>query len=285
MTLYQLIEMYGLNPADFKIVRHSYKGLDSLATFRSKPELFNAYQSFQKASGGPNFDKAKTIAVFCSYHGTQALFLGLWQVGKKVPSIQSPHRQRELVESLGFDLSDMAYYELTPIDELADLSERLVVEWGKATVSWIQKRDKEVVSILPKAQVREFVSYEHAVVAWPDLVRMVRDPTANFTWMNALKAVNGIYCITNIDNGNIYVGSAYGRDGLWGRWLNYVATGGRGGNEKLVEAIDRDPGTVDFFQFSILEILPGSCTADDAVAKENLWKDKLGSRIGGYNSN
>ena len=131
MTFYQFIEMYGLNPADFKVIRHSYRELDPLATFRSNRELFDAYQSFQKFSGGPNFDHAKYIAVFCAYHGTQAMFLGLWQVGRKIPAMQSPPRQQELVEGFDWDLGIDAYYELTQLDQLADLSERLIIEWGR----------------------------------------------------------------------------------------------------------------------------------------------------------
>ena len=117
-----------------------------------------------------------------------------------------------------------------------------------------------------------------------DLVRMVSNKTSNYTWYNALRAVNGIYCITDMRDGRNYVGSAYGADGIWGRWLNYALCG-HGNNKRLVDLLMEKPESCEFLQFSILEILPASSTADNAIAKESLWKQKLGSRIGGYNEN
>lgn len=159
-----------------------------------------------------------------------------------------------------------------------------MIEWGKATTAWVQRQDKSVISIMPESQVGEFVSYEKTILSWDDLHRLTKNPTGNFTWLNALKSVNGIYCITNMKNGRCYVGSAYGKNGIWGRWSNYAKTG-HGGNEQLVELVNSRKNIVKHFQFSILEILPGSSTADDAIEKESLWKNKLGSRLGGYNSN
>jgi hypothetical protein len=60
---------------------------------------------------------------------------------------------------------------------------------------------------------------------------------------------------------------------------------GHGGNNLLVDLLQLEPDAVDHFQFSILEVLSGTSTAQDAASKENLWKEKLGSKIGGYNAN
>lgn len=35
-----------------------------------------------------------------------------------------------------------AFYHLEPVDVMADLSERLVVDWGHATLQWVQRKDK-----------------------------------------------------------------------------------------------------------------------------------------------
>lgn len=285
MTLYQIIKIYGFNPAEFKLVRHGYRELNPLETYRSNRELFDAYQAIQRTSGSKNYDDARYIAVFAPYHGTQAILLGVWEVHNKIPAEQAPEDQLKLIRKYGWNLTTSSYYELSPVSEFFDLSERLVIEWGKSTVTWIQRKDKEVVSLFPMSHVAEFTSYEQTIVSWNELVNMTKNQAANFTWVNALKAVNGIYCITNTENGRSYVGSAYGRDGIWGRWSSYVATGGHGGNDLLIAAMDEDPKVVETFQFSILEILPGSSTADDAIAKENLWKEKLGTRVGGYNNN
>ena len=142
----------------------------------------------------------------------------------------------------------------------------------------------EVLSILQPSHVHEFQSYEHAVISRDELVKMIANPANNATWYNALRSVNGIYCIMNTQNGKLYVGSAYGKNGIWGRWANYAKTG-HGGNKLLIDLLEKSSNTVNALQYSVLEILPGSSTANDAVAKENLWKEKLGSKINGYNDN
>ncbi|NOR51403.1 MAG: GIY-YIG nuclease family protein [Gammaproteobacteria bacterium] len=281
MNLYDIIQIYGLNPTEFRFVRHGFKEINPLDTYRNDPELFNAYQSIQ-AKG--KFGKAKYIAVFAPYHGTQGLFLGVWAIeGEIVPSSKAPVAQRKLVKHFGWAM-DGSYYDLAPVETFNDLSERMVIEWGGSTVAWVQKKDKEVVAILAPAYVKEFQSYEHTILCWDELVKMFGKPTSNPTWHKALRSVNGVYCITDTSNGKLYVGSAYGKNGIWGRWSDYAATG-HGGNKLLIELLDNNQSAVKHFQYSILEILSGTSTSDDAVAKENIWKQKLGSKINGYNDN
>ena len=171
------------------------------------------------------------------------------------------------------------------MEALNELSERFVIDWGGSTVSWVQRKtDKPVIAILPPAHIQEFASYEHTVIDRAQLEKMVSNPVNNATWYNALRAVNGIYCITDMKTGRLYVGSAYGKDGIWRRWADYIATG-HGDNTKLKELLASNPDAVNYFQYSILEILPGSSTAENAIEKECLWKSKLASREHGYNDN
>ena len=65
---------------------------------------------------------------------------------------------------------------------------------------------------------------------------------------------------------------------------NYEKTGNCC-NKLIIDFLEKSSNTVYALQYSVLEILPGSSTANDAVAKENLWKEKLGSKINGYNDN
>ena len=282
MNFDDLLEMNDLNAKEFRLVRHGYKELDPLATFQNNLELFVAYQSFQLIG---KFGNAKYIAVFAPHHGTQALFLGIWRIDDEIPAIDAPQKSRKLIDRFGWQLEKDSFYKLSRAEALSELSERLVIDWGGSTVSWVQRKsDKPVVAILPPAHIQEFQSYEHAVIDRAQLERMVSNPTNNATWYNALRSVNGIYCITDTRTGRLYVGSAYGKNGIWARWADY-AVSGHGGNKKLVELLKAEPEAVNHFQYSILEILPGSSTADDAIEKESLWKLKLGSREHGYNEN
>ena len=64
-------------------MRHGYKELDPLTTFRNDMNLFEAYQSFQLIK---KFGDANYLAVFAPYHGTQALFLGVWEIENEIPA-------------------------------------------------------------------------------------------------------------------------------------------------------------------------------------------------------
>ncbi len=102
--------------------------------------------------------------------------------------------------------------------------------------------------------------------------------SSNFSWVSALSSVNGIYLIKDKKVGKLYVGSAYGEDGIFGRWSAY-SQNGHGGNKELK---DLDPTN---FEFSILEITPPTSSVDEVIQRENRWKIKLGTREFGLNSN
>ena len=100
-----------------------------------------------------------------------------------------------------------------------------------------------------------------------------------------LSITKGIYLISDTKTGKLYVGSAYGENGIWGRWSNYVLTNGHGNNKTLKELLDIDATHGNHFQFSILMLLPRTITADEAIKKERLFKNKLGTNSFGLNNN
>lgn len=278
LTLHRIFEIYGLKPANIKLVRHSNKQIQIRDSFTNTPDRFEMYQSFQ----APNrFGKAKRIAVFGPYHKTTGLFLGLWDINGCVRNSDFDEGTKAILKK--FDLpeawfNDADLYNLQKNPVLDDLSERLVIEWGRATVSWVQSKDKDVVEIKPPKSIGDFQSYSLVDLCITDLKNIIEFPASNQTWVTALSSVNGIYLIKDKKSGKLYVGSAYGKNGIYGRWSNY-ALNGHGGNKEL-KKLDTDN-----FQFSVLEILPATMTADDAIECENRWKKKLGTREFGLNEN
>jgi len=95
--------------------------------------------------------------------------------------------------------------------------------------------------------------------------------TAQGTWRSALSQWRGIYFIYDAADGKGYVGSAYGKDNLLGRWTNY-ASNGHGGNKLLLY---RQP---DHFQFSILQRVSPDMEPDEVIQLESSWKDRLHTR-------
>jgi len=278
ITTNKIFEIYGIDPTTVKLVRHGNKEIPIHETFLNNIQRFEAYQSFQKPK---KFGKSKIIAVFAPYYKTTGIFLGLWDIkgytekSKYTEKTLSVLREHNLPEEW-FDNS--ARYELKRNNILDDLSERMVIEWGPATVAWVQSKDKEVVEIKGEKSIGDFQSFSLVDLNYQDLKNLIHFPDTNLTWLKALSSVNGVYLIKDKISGKLYVGSAYGEQGIYGRWTAY-AKNGHGGNMELKELNPTN------FQFSILEIVPPTATADNVIDCENRWKEKLGTRIFGLNKN
>lgn len=166
---------------------------------------------------------------------------------------------------------------------------RVLVDWGGlAAQRWLQwfKDDKKVLRV-DEGIIRlmiPFNSYNDVLLSFKELKNLIE--TDNVEWRNKLKAVNGIYGISDKSNGKLYVGSAYGYEGIWGRWKVYVETYGHGNNDMLVELLNMNKDYAwDNFQWFILETFPLDVTDDYAIHRENLYKEKLCTRMFGYNKN
>ena len=97
-------------------------------------------------------------------------------------------------------------------------------------------------------------------------------------WTEILKHAKGVYLLTCPRTHEQYVGSAYGADGFWHRWMEYVTTG-HGGNVALKS---REPSD---YQVSILEVAGSNLQVEDILEIEARWKRKLQSREMGLTRN
>lgn len=106
-------------------------------------------------------------------------------------------------------------------------------------------------------------------------------------WHGPLANLKGIYLLRDRTDGKLYVGSAYGDEGIWSRWSAY-AFSGHGGNVQTVDRFGDDPvryGT-DNIEMTLLEPMLPSVGNEEVFARENYWKVALGSRENGnLNSN
>ena len=170
-----------------------------------------------------------------------------------------------------------------------DYGGRVLVDWGgMAAQRWLQwfKDDKKVLRV-DEGIIRlmiPFNSYNDVLLSFKQLKNLIE--TDNVEWRNKLKAVNGIYGIADLSNGKLYVGSAYGYEGIWGRWKVYVETNGHGNNDMLIELLNKNKDYAwDNFQWFVLETFPLDVTKDYAIHRENLYKEKLCTQKFGYNKN
>lgn len=281
LALEHLLQPFGLDTAKrIKLVRHQDQRLDISALYRAGQ--FEVYQSLQ---GRAVFDKCDMLVSFLGESGTHALFVGAYTVSGV--SKRGPQRLPKGFLYPQMDVSNHFNYLLTKDDRFNELQDRLVIEWGSATRSWVQKfkpNSKAVVEVLPKGYVREFPGFLDFVLRFEELATVIANPVANREWHRMLGSVAGIYLILDTATGRQYVGSAYGEKGILGRWASY-AKSGHGGNEQLKSLILSRPDAKRDLRFSVLQTLPKTLTAREVIAYEVLHKQKLGTRAHGLNSN
>lgn len=98
-------------------------------------------------------------------------------------------------------------------------------------------------------------------------------------WRQALISAKGVYLITDTLTHKRYVGSAYGEQGIWSRWMGYVQSG-HGGNAELRLLVPE--ANLDYcranFRFALLEYHLPRALDDYIIKRENYWKSVLVTR-------
>ena len=273
-----ILEKAGLDPAKVKLIRHSLGDKDFSKCYYSEPQMVWEYTRIQK----PGFSKGYDY--WCVFgEGTTARLFACYKVNGAVSATPD-------LEPVGFPLEGRFegkydYFDLEPVDNLKEYEHRLVIEWGRAALSWHQKgtTEKDILAIDSPVK-KPFIGYDKVVLTYAELKEVVENKVIYELWQAALSAVNAVYLIVDTKSGQQYVGSAYGKDGLLGRWRIYVDSL-HGHNKLMKEVICAHPDRYKFFQFSILQILPKTLTDDEVIHTESLWKEKLQSIRFGMNDN
>lgn len=292
LSLKLILSLYGLDDcSNTKLLRHQDPSLiaDTKMSmfellqrkFEGKP-LLEWYQEVQRDDV---LNGCSRIISFYSNHQGQTILMGVFTCHGKTN------------EPLPVDLPKRFYqdsnyrYLLERDARFAELENRLVIDWGTAHISWhqhLRDKDKKVLEILPAGYLKPFPGYDQVMLTFAELTYLVHHAAGNRDWMRRLAGVNGVYLITDKDDGEQYIGSAYGASsevgGIWGRWRRYALTNGTGDNVGLAAKLAKDPSRAYHLLFSILQISDKS--SEKAVQKlEKIWKDKLGTRVHGSNRN
>jgi hypothetical protein len=275
MMFNTLLNTAGLPLSDVRLLRHkdnrAAKGRSPYELWRDNRPQFDLYQSTQRTENEARL-KGKYWASFLGTPAGETLFVGMYRVGdKRLLDEDTPMPHRDGVDKAG----TCHLYDLTLEEPLFDLIGRLLIAWGPADRSWIQRadqQDKQVTELRTEFKEPDFPGFMNFMKPLSELDKLP------ISWTTALRAAEGIYLLTCPRTKEQYVGSATGTDGFWGRWQDYLSTG-HGGNVALKS---RDPSD---YQVSILEVVGTAATVEDILKMESRWKAKLQSREMGLNSN
>ena len=170
---------------------------------------------------------------------------------------------------------------------------RLVISYkkGQTYARYVFRLDR----LLPNIKVKEILSCRYSGEQFEGYDRVnlqysrLKDIFSGKimpTYHEALKKITGVYCLTDTNNGMLYIGSATGTEGVWQRWGNYLASK-HGGNVKLRKLYERE-GDIYFekyFTFTLLEYFGLSYDPDRIKDREQYWKKCLNTIEHGYNDN
>lgn len=292
LSAYPAAESFMLENS-IRLVRHqmkNWRGFNSMLRFNK-----NILKVFTAEQGKDIFSDQRLILVFVPQPGGRALLSGAF-VNHGLINRDSFEQMDGYVEYAQYrksiDLTEESqaefFYDLQVCDELEELFDRLIIDWGGATISWYQnKLDKDICQILAPGFVKIFPGWDEVNITYQELKAIIQNPDGNPDWAQFLKSHDGVYLILDNITGRQYVGSATGEHaGLWGRWTGY-ANDGHNGNKLLEELlIDRGDSHKQNFTFSLHHVFArGAMTKKDVLDYESLLKRKLGSRDFGLNAN
>lgn len=182
-------------------------------------------------------------------------------------------------------------YEGEEIKKFKKFFGRVVIKYHKKTQGqgYYAKTiidDLEVLEVLPSLFDGErFKGYDQVSLSYRQLESIINRRKQD--WVAALSNQKGVYLITDTSNGKLYIGSAYGSNGmLLDRWAQYIKTG-HGWNKDLQTLIKNNgiQYAIDNFRFSIIENYNSKVDSSLVIEREQWWKNLLLTREFGYNKN
>ena len=226
------------------------------------------------------------VASFIGHSPGKAQFVGIYSINgsKKITRKQywnmQAYKELKKYSMEGYTIKDprpsIYWFELELTEYYLDWKGKLIINWPPPELSWWRRAHKNTIPIHAIHEesilVESIPKWDEKIFTWDEL------SVIPSSWKNALAQWRGIYFIFDVSDSKGYVGSAYGKENIYGRWLGYSITG-HGGNKFLKK---RDPKN---FRFSILQRVSPDLEPDKVIQIENTWKERLHTREYGLNDN
>ena len=276
-TFNELLERNGVDPKEVYLIRHTKsENNENMRLCRMKNMLFEAtrIQSISAKFRGQDFPY---WAVFDDDGKDRARLLWFCRNNGHVPltadNLPEGYPAKYLPEDQLFDLERL--------DTLHDYEQKLVIDWGKSPRTFARPSVTDaagaIISIgepTPKA----FPGFDRLILDFNELVEVMEAPGLYGAWEKTMSSVAAIYLIADKRDGGLYIGSASGENGLWGRWQGYAQTNGTNGNALLEKLVGQDPDRCYDLRYSVLRVLDPTTRRSDIIHMESLYKEKLCTR-------
>lgn len=279
LHLNHLLEAGGVDPAaPIKLLRHTPNEAPPEQAWRAG--WLHQYEQMHSVSF-----RAPTYFVSFIPFADAVRFLWVKRVVAPLPRNQI--RTDDYPFPAHFDLKGVAY-ELERLRAFDAFEGRAIFAWSNAKRpyhTW-HKPDKplQLHELLAPDALSSFNGYGQVFLSIHDIGAITRNESGHRDWTAALSAVSGVYLITDMRNGDLYVGSATGADGFLGRFSDYASTR-HGNNARLRKRLTEQPHALEDWRWSILETLPIGAPRQTVLAQESFQKVRLGSRAYGLNPN
>lgn len=265
MDLYEILQ---INPDEVKIHLAGWNGIDNpLDVF-----FDNRFKEWQEEQTKHNFGRKYIVSLINMPGRNLWLFAGIYYshgiIGQK---------------------GNCYLYKTELADIRTDMIGRLVVKHVRKGRNSYPNGENilgnaDVYEIMPEPlAMSDFKNFKNVLLTRKQLELIFTHEYPS--WKAALSSVAGVYLLSDQATGKLYIGSAYGQGGFWGRWQNYYNYY-HGGNCQLKKLLnDNDEFAFDSFNYSILETCDLDLSKDLVIELENLWKKKLLTREFGFNDN
>lgn len=228
----------------------------------------NEWKTKQSNNNLNNAEYLIAMAQYYPYGPEYFIFGGIYKVERVMPEV---FNQRG--------------YKLTPTGLYQEYEKRLIIKLSKPIDRDIYNRlytsidvlEPEVYELAPRTKLGHFPGYNNVSLKHEDLVRIIKNEEAQ--WKQALSNVKGIYAITDINTGKLYIGSASGNtEGIWQRWSSYADISNLTGGNKTFVDIKGSFGAdyiTKYSKYSIIEIFDSKTKREDVIQREQYWMKVL----------
>ena len=184
MKFQELLAGKQINWDRVKLIRHNLTKEEIAANYeRGYLELYQSVQNHAR------FRDCDMVISFLGTEGTNGVFQGCYRVGDSKPYIRAQFPE-DFTPDSGMAEDKSVVYELVKTDLLADMKDRLVIDWGKGTINWCQNgtTEKELLEIRPTVSEISFTSYDKVLLSFETLHKIVYNKAAYKEWEEKLSA-------------------------------------------------------------------------------------------------